>query len=190
MGAGNSRVRKITTGPSDFSDGQLVTLDIDEDCGAEYIWDLNLRPLPFAENTFDEIHAYEVLEHIGVQGDWRGWFDEWKEYWRLLKPGGLFVGSVPAHTSMWAWGDPGHTRCIPHGMFVFLDQKQYEDQIGKTAMSDYRGVFPAPYSFSAEYVEYKGENMFFVLRKVVYDGNSGDAEDAGSGQPNDGGAGA
>jgi len=168
MGAGNSRVRKISTGPTDFSDGELVTLDIDDACGADYIWDLNIRPLPFADDTFDEIHAYEVLEHIGVQGDWRTFFKEWQEYWRLLKPGGLFVGTVPSYKSMWALGDPGHTRVLPHGLFVFLDQREYEKQIGKTAMTDYRSVFPAPYSFEAEFVQYDDNNMFFVLRKIVY----------------------
>jgi SAM-dependent methyltransferase len=73
--------------------------------------------LPFDDNTFDEIHAYEVLEHIGKQGDWMRILREWSEWWRILKPGGHLYASSPLWSSEWAWGDPGHTqghlKCVP-----------------------------------------------------------------------------
>ena len=47
----------------------LVTLDVNADHSPDVVHDLESVPLPFADETFDEIHAYEVLEHTGAQGD-------------------------------------------------------------------------------------------------------------------------
>jgi SAM-dependent methyltransferase len=170
LGAGNSRLRKLRVDPehkADFSDTELVTLDIDVDSKPDVQFDLNRlhygEPLPFQTGEFEEIHAYEVLEHFGRQGDYFGFFTEFSEYWRVLKPGGYFLGSVPHHTSMWAWGDPGHTRCLPEGVFVFLEQDQYKKQIGKTALTDYRSVWDK--NFTRQFIRKNGENLFFVLKK-------------------------
>ncbi len=80
----------------------LVTLDINRDHRPDVVWDLNPLPLPFADNSFDEIHAYEVLEHTGVQGDYRFFFAQFSDFWRILKPGGVLIGTVPLPTSPWA----------------------------------------------------------------------------------------
>jgi hypothetical protein len=69
IGAGSSRVKKL------FKDGRnqwgnLVTLDINADHQPDIVWNLEDLPLPFANDEFDEIHAYEVLEHTGQQGDY------------------------------------------------------------------------------------------------------------------------
>ena len=111
---------------------ELVTIDINPDHKPDVVWDLNNRPLPFDDDSFDEIHAYEVLEHLGQQGDWRGYFAEWSEWWRILKPGGHLYGSSPPWSNEWAWGDPGHTRIISNACLTFLVQPEYTKQIGKT----------------------------------------------------------
>ena len=137
LGAGNSRVRKIRPpqSPEDF--GELTTLDIDPSTGCDVVHDLNVLPYPFADGEFDEIHAYEVLEHCGRQGDWKFFFDQFAEFYRMLKPEGLVCFTVPMWNSEWAWGDPGHTRVITPGSLIFLDREQYK-QIGKSSMTDYR----------------------------------------------------
>lgn len=120
----------------------LVTLDFNADHKPDLVWDLNERPLPFDDNFFDEIHAYEVLEHLGKgQGDWRSWFSEWSEWYRLLKPGGMFFGTSPGPQSPWLWGDPSHTRAISLESLVFIHQPSYTAQVGVTPMSDFRFVF-------------------------------------------------
>ncbi len=40
------------------------------------------------DNLFDEIHAYEVLEHVGTQGDYKRFFWQFGQFWRILKPDG------------------------------------------------------------------------------------------------------
>lgn len=131
-------------------------------------FDLIHERLPFDDHTFDEIHAYEILEHFGCQGDWRGFFHEWSEYYRITKPGAYFCGSVPWWRSPWAFGDPGHTRTIQPEMFVFLSQEQYTKQIGKTPMTDYRAVYQGDWMLRGNNAGPEGppnDRMFFMLQR-------------------------
>ena len=140
IGSGRNTKKKITFPeiPSEWI--ELVTLDYDHELKPSVVHDLNNIPYPFDDNMFDEIHAYEVLEHCGKQGDWRFFFNQFEEFWRILKPGGYFVASTPQWDSPWAWGDPGHTRIISPQSLIFLDQTEYK-QCGETAMTDYRGWY-------------------------------------------------
>lgn len=140
MGCGNSRDKRIQT-PLGKGWDELVTLDMSADCKPDVVHNLEQLPYPFKDNTFDEIHAYEVMEHMGKQGDWRFFFAQFDELARILKPNGLFVFTSPKATSPWLWGDPGHVRYIGPEAVTFLIRDQYEQQIGKTAMTDYRSYF-------------------------------------------------
>lgn len=164
IGCGNNLKKKVTFPGIPTEWCELVTLDWDEYCKPHVVHDLNIIPYPFQDNTFDELHAYEVLEHLGQQGDYRSFFSQFTEFWRILKPGGYLVATVPAWDSMWAWGDPGHRRIINEGTLVFLSQKEYKNQIGKTAMADYRFCYEADFDIlmTAE----KGDIFAFVLRAV------------------------
>ena len=51
--------------------------------------DLNSQPLPYTDATFDLITCTEVIEHIE---HYRGTF---REIFRILKPGGVFVVTTP-----------------------------------------------------------------------------------------------
>ncbi len=112
------------------------------DHAPDVVHDLEALPYPWPDDTFDEVHAYEVLEHLGRQGDFRSFFGQFQELWRILKPGGYLCGTSPAVGSPWLWGDPGHTRVIQPQSFVYLDQEQYQKQVddprSRTAMTDYR----------------------------------------------------
>src|SRR6185437_1015389 len=131
LGCGNSREKRIGRSGA-VSWVNLTTLDVDPDTKPNVLHDLNVHPLPFADNSFDELHAYEVLEHIGKQGDWRAFFEEFTDYWRILKPNGILCATCPSRNSVWAWGDPGHVRIIQPETLIFLSQKAYELGIGKT----------------------------------------------------------
>jgi SAM-dependent methyltransferase len=163
LGAGNQRLPKLKTVDSMGQYESPLFLDIDENCNPDILWDLNDLPLPFDDNEFDEIHAYEVLEHIGRQGDWKGFFAEWQEYHRILKPGGKLMASVPSINSPWLWGDPGHTRAISVETLTFLDQSAYEEQVGKGAMTDYRHWYQG--DFRLLYQSDDESQFFFVMEK-------------------------
>jgi len=164
IGCGNQRKKQVTIPdiPTQWTD--LVTLDIDEDCNPTYCHDLENLPLPFDDNMFDEVHAYEVLEHTGQQGDWRFFFNQFYELWRILKPGGYLIGTCPMWDSMWAWGDPGHKRIISSGSLVFLSQKEYAAQVGKNAMTDYRKYWDGDFDLVGK--DESSDTFGFVLRAV------------------------
>jgi hypothetical protein len=102
------------------------------------------------------------LEHLGAQGDYKAFFAHFSEIWRILKPGGLLMATVPALNSQWAWGDPGHRRVITEGTLSFLSQAEYERQVGKNPMSDYREFYKA--DFTKILCHTNGETFRFCIR--------------------------
>ena len=137
LGCGNSRKKKIAFSNAQDWAGELVTIDMNPNCGADVVHDLEQRPLPFPDEEFDELGAFDVLEHLGRQGDWKGFFEEFAEYWRLLKPGGLFFILVPVGPD--ADADPGHTRFFGPMWFRFLSQDWYRVQLEEgRPVTDYR----------------------------------------------------
>jgi len=63
-------------------------IEIDED---QQFLQANILDLPFEDNTVDEIRADAFMEHMSFKEE----SQMFKEVYRALKPGGLFVFSVP-----------------------------------------------------------------------------------------------
>jgi SAM-dependent methyltransferase len=143
---------------------EIVTLDINPAHKPDVVWDLEKLPYPFEDNQFDEIHAYEVLEHIGQQGDYKTFFAQFSELWRILKPGGTLCATVPSWDGMWAWGDPSHKRIINDGTLAFLSQSQYAEQVGKTTMTDFRYLYKA--DFKIIHTQTDMDRFAFVLEAI------------------------
>ena len=145
---------------------KLVTLDMNPEVKPDIVWDLNKHPLPFDDEEFDEIIALDVLEHLGSQGDFKFFFSEFSEYWRILKNEGIFHGSVPIENKQWAFGDPGHTRIFSMQYLTFLDQQAYE-QCGITQLTDYRYLWKRNFKIlSITYHDPTVASWNFSLQKV------------------------
>lgn len=162
LGCGNFPYKKIYSGSKEYVNPTRV--DIDPECNPDIILDLNLNKLPFEDSTFDEIHMYEVLEHLGTQGDYKHFFAFFTEVARVLKPNGYFLASVPALTSEWLWGDPGHTRAFSPNTLVFLDQDVYKEGVGKNSMTDYRNIYKA--NFKIGLLDEQEGSLFFGLTNI------------------------
>jgi hypothetical protein len=171
LGCGHSRKKQACIPGDTLEWKDLVTLDSNPLCDPDIVCDLNeeywlpngsyprlrtefigdhykVEPddtgywtVAFKENIFTEIHAYEVLEHLGRQGDVQSFFSTFRNIYDILVPDGVLFATCPSRHSAWAWGDPGHTRLIQPEHLIFLDQGQYKFQLGKTAMSDYRSIW-------------------------------------------------
>ena len=166
VGCGNRREKLFTMEGRPKEWTELITLDISENLAkpADYVHDLTDLPLPFDDDCFDEVHAYEVLEHTGAQGDWKFFFNQFYEFWRILKPGGILCGSCPLWDGKWAWGDPGHTRIISSASLVFLSQREYKAQVGNGAMTDYRAYWDGDFDLVG--MKEDEENWGFILQAI------------------------
>jgi SAM-dependent methyltransferase len=163
IGCGSRRDRLIAVeGRRGWTD--LVTLDRNADHRPDVVHDLEVLPLPFPDDSFSEVHAYEVLEHLGAQGDAEGFLALFSELWRILEPGGYVAATCPSWRSMWAFADPSHRRIIASGSLVFLSQAEYARQVGVTPMSDFRYCYRA--DFQPVWVDETDEALRFVIQAV------------------------
>lgn len=173
IGCGSNWDKRVGTASSREEDPgwtDLTTCDINPEHNPDVVWDLNVTPwAPFEDNSYDEIHAYEVLEHLGQQGDYEALFAHFTEIWRILKPDGVLCATVPAWTSVWLWGDPSHRRAILPATLVFLQQAEYEKQVGVTAMSDFRHIYKA--DFEPVFMNVGGDTFTFILRAIKKETN-------------------
>lgn len=165
IGCGNGRIKCIATKGHEEWEG-LVTLDNKEDCGSDIVHDLEDIPYPFRDCEFDEIHAYCVLEHCGRQGDYKFFFAQFSEFWRILKPGGVILGYSPKPDSVWAWADPSHTRIIAPETLMFLQQSTYRG-VGLCTISDYRSIYKANFDVLKLEDYDEGRHAFCLVKQEI-----------------------
>lgn len=163
LGCGSRRNKQVwEAGNREWSG--LITLDKNPSHQPDILWDLEKKPWPFDAGLADEVHMYDVLEHLGRQGDEKAFFSDFLEIWRILKPGGILCATVPHWNSPWTFGDPGHRRVINPGSLVFLDQDEYARQVGISAMTDYRNIWRG--DFKRTYDKEEGHTYCFILKAV------------------------
>lgn len=103
--------------------------------------DLTIEPIPFADNTFDFITAFDIIEHIPkviYAPNRRFPFVElMNEVWRTLKPNGYFLSHTPVYPYSAIFGDPTHVSTLTHETFT-----GYFDDVSRNAeMYGFHGYF-------------------------------------------------
>ncbi len=97
---------------------EYVSLDYDPARGRNDVCGSVLE-LPFSLKTFDTVYCSQVLEH--VQDDRR----LWQEFFRVLKPGGVVILSVP-HLAYLHNEPHDYRRLTRHGLRKLAEQAGFE----------------------------------------------------------------
>lgn len=75
-------------------------------------WNLEETPLPFADNSVDEIVAHHILEHI------HNWWNLFVDCSRILKPGGVMKIDTPHESSTTALTYRDHVNVFSRVSFM------------------------------------------------------------------------
>ena len=110
--------------------------------GVDVVHDLNKFPYPFEDDTFDEVLAKSVLEHLGNLGR------VLEELQRISKLGAMIIIWVPHFASLGAFVDPTHK-----GFFTYYSFDYYCESTKK-------GITSLDY--------YSKARFKMVKRKILY----------------------
>jgi len=118
-----------------YRQSQVFGVDIAPNITAEGVeirkGNLALDPIPFPENHFSSVSAYDFLEHVprilptlDMRGTRFPFIELMNEVWRVLKPGGLFYAQTPAFPHQAAFQDPTHVNVITKHSHIYFTRPQ------------------------------------------------------------------
>lgn len=104
---------------------------------------LSLQPIPYPDNLFDSVSAYDFLEHVprllptpDGQRTRFPFIELMDEIWRVLRHGGLLYAQTPAYPHAAAFQDPTHVNIIAADTHHYFTQPQLTAR-----MYGFRGEF-------------------------------------------------
>ncbi len=104
----------------DIKKGYL-NVDIEKASGVDKVVDLNIYPYPFKDNSFDEIIADMVLEHLDSK------IKPMEELIRISKNGAIIKISVPYYASKGALCHIDHKQFFSEGTFSMFYPDEYRN---------------------------------------------------------------
>lgn len=126
-----------TTPRNPFQAEHVFGIDIRDDAARNIKYaDLAVEPIPYADDAFDFVTAFEFLEHVPrvlYAPSRRFPFVElMNEIHRVLKPGGVLLSHTPAYPYPQAFQDPTHVNIITESTFAnyFDDRKTWASIYG------------------------------------------------------------
>lgn len=93
-----------------------VGIDIRQYKGVDHVLNIGKDPYPFEDDTFDEIKAIHVLEHLYPEE----LFHCVEECWRVCKPSGFFYIEVPKAMTPAYFAHPDHKIQFTRDTFAFF----------------------------------------------------------------------
>jgi SAM-dependent methyltransferase len=98
------RMKKLNVGCGRDIRKGWVNLDGVKFEGIDVVHNLDKFPYPFKDNTFEEVWAQQIIEHLDHPQEFV------KELWRISKPGAKVVIGTVHFSSPCVWGDITHKR--------------------------------------------------------------------------------
>ena len=136
-----------------YQANQVVGLDIQDA-------DLAIEPIPYRDNLFDFVTAYDFLEHIPrllyVPERRYPFVELMSEIWRVMRVGGKFLSSTPAFPHAPAFQDPTHVNIITPLTFA----EYFDDEKTWAKMYGFKG------KFRILNMRYHGPHLIAELEKV------------------------
>lgn len=91
----------------------FINVDLTQGIGIDKVVDLNKYPLPWDNNSIEEIYASHIIEHLDNP------YNFMLEVYRILKPGGIFTAKMPIYN----WGICHKRGIHSKGYFFALTNK-------------------------------------------------------------------
>lgn len=122
---------------------------------------LGFEPLPFPNNHFDYITAYDVLEHIPKYADLPNegntpFIFLMNEIYRVLKDGGVFLSKTPIYPYVGAFVDPTHNNIMTSDTFQLYFSNE------KLKIAEHYGIKS---KFKISYQKMLQQSLIAVLKK-------------------------
>lgn len=135
---------------------------------------LFLEPIPYPDNTFNSVSAFDFLEHIPrVHIDENGtvhflFIKLMNEIYRVLKPDGLFFALTPCYPNKEAFQDPTHVNIITNNTHQYFCGENPEGRMyGFTGRFECIKSHAAYSSYANKELSYSLSEKFKWLRKFL-----------------------
>lgn len=107
---------------NDYLEGYL-NLDSSKQVKSDKVWNLEKIPLPFKENSVEEVVANHVLEHVN------SFIPLMHELHRICKAKSLIKIRVPFYSSWGQFNDPTHVRFFTPFSFEYFKVGNYSHEV-------------------------------------------------------------
>jgi SAM-dependent methyltransferase len=108
---------------NDYKQG-YINIDKSPSVNPDVVWDLEKQPLPFADNSVDEVLANAIVEHIN------NFVPLMHELHRICKPGAKIHIMTSFYSAWGQYNDPTHVRFFGVHTFDYFKKGIYSHEVG------------------------------------------------------------
>ncbi len=134
------------------AENRVIPLDIDPEGLRAGGVCASALSLPFADSTFDVVSAFDVIEHFADD------HEVVSEMWRVIRPAGMLLVSVPAY--QWAWST--------HDVSAGHHRRYTQPRLRSLLINAGFEVDRSTYAFAATFPVFAGERLLGRLRGSVH----------------------